>query len=495
MRFIRFVLSIVMLTSLFSCQKEESIENSGGITAGNQWEFKDSTLLFRGLMDAAYFNPIANMNSLTLEGKTADGVGELFIQIFSPVAIGEGTYSNPSVLFNYSISNVTYYENIQTDINKFFVIITRSDANFVEGTFAGEVVDALGNVRIIRDGKFKAPMQASPPSDMGQLMIWSKNNCNGGSIRVKVENQEGSITTFHATEPACGTAGTASFVLPAGQYTWEAICGTDTIRGTSGITPNSCIRAEVIFGPVVPGANCKISEYTAFDPVSSAFFQSVKSTFTANQVTKVEVFDTSPTTPADVFNLTYPPGRVNIDAQTYFELDPSNRVKAYRGLLIPGDASQPRVSVTYTYDGAGHLIKSTFASELNPTVPVLEATQTWTNGNLMKIVLQQIGSSAKTEIEYQYDLSKQPKNFLILLANSELLYFQSAVNTGLNSVNAVTKSTVKEYNDAGNLETSDVAEFSNYIMNANNYVTSFNISDATTVYGGNVRYTLSYKCF
>lgn len=497
MRVLRFVLAIVLISGFFSCQKEKSFENSQGVITGNQWEFKDSTLLFNGIMEAAFFNPIVNpaITILTLEGKTDDGQGELFIQLLSTNNIVKGTYSNPSVIFNYSISGATYYENIQADVNRFSVNITNIDADFVEGTFSGEVMDALGNMRMLREGKFKAPMQATPPSNMGQLMIWSKNNCSGGSIRVKVESQEGMITTFHSTEPVCGTAGTASFVLPQGQYTWEAICGTDTIRGTSGVTANSCIRAEVIFGPVVPGTNCRIIEYTAFDPVTSDFFQSIKSTFNGSQVSKVEVFDTSPTTAASVFNVTYAPGRINIDAQQYFELDPSNRVITYRGFLIPDDAAQPRVIVTYTYNTQGQLTKSSFAGEQNPNVAVLESTHTWTNGNVTKIVLQQIGTAAKTEIEYEYDLTKQPKNFLIFFPNSELLYFQSAVNTGVNSVNAVIKSTVKEYNDAGNLESSEVALFSNYVINNENYVTAFNISDATTVYGGNVRYTVGYKCF
>jgi hypothetical protein len=73
--------------------------------------------------------------------------------------------------------------------------------------------------------------------------------------------------------------------------------------------------------------------------------------------------------------------------------------------------------------------------------------------------------------------------------------FQTAINAGLNSVNAVSKSTVRDYDASGTITPNTPANFSNYSIDGNKYVKSFSISDGVSVYAGDVNYVLTYKCF
>ena len=502
MKFLRSMLLLVSLTAIISaCQKEESLEHASNLVTNSPWEFKDSITQFRGTMDTAYMTTAGPLTSLVLAGSSSDGQGELFIQLFSLTPIGKASYTNPNVIFSYIVGGSLYYENDPTTAGKFTVTITAMDSVAVEGFFSGEVLDVLGNRKTIREGKFKAYFQRAaippPPGGNGQLMLWSKEGCNGTAIRVKVNGQEKSITSFQATEPICGAGGTALYVLPAGQYTWEAICGTDTIRGSAGIVAGACIRAEVILNPVL-GTNCKLSDYIAYDPGTNTMLFGTKSFFNAeNKVNKLQFFEADPTSGTFEYNLVHEPNKIIVqEGQQYFELDGLGRVKTFHGFAQPSDPTSFRVVYAYTYDVSGRMTRATVALETNPSQPVLESLHTWTNGNLTKVVIKQIGAmNERTEIDYEYDLTKQTNNFLLFFANEELMMFQTAINAGLNSVNAVTKSTVRDYDAAGTVTPYPVAAFSNYSIDANKKVNSFNISDGVSVYAGDVNYVLTYKCF
>lgn len=503
MKFLRSLLLLVSFTALFSaCQKEESLEHASNLVTSSPWEFKDSVTQFRGMMDTAYLTTAGPLTSLVLAGSTADGQGELFIQLFSTTPIGKASYSNPNVLFSYIVGGSLYFENDPTTAGKFTVTITAMDSIAVEGIFSGEVLDVLGSKRTIREGKFKAYFQRAtippPPGGNGQLMLWSKEGCNGTTaIRVKVNGQEKSITSFQTDEPICGAGGTALYVLPAGQYTWEAICGTDTIRGSAGIVAGACIRAEVILQPVL-GTNCKLKDYLAYDPGTNTMLFGTKSFFNAeNKVNRLQIIDPDPAIGTLEYNLVYEPSKIIVqEGQQYFELDGLGRVKTFHGFAQPKNPASYRVVYAYTYDVAGRMTRATVALEANPAQPIYESLHTWTNGNLTKVVFKQIGSmNERTEIDYEYDQTKQTSNFLLFFANEELRMFQTAINAGLNSVNAVTKSTVRDYDAAGAVTPYPVAAFSNYSIDANKKVNSFSISDGASVYAGDVNYKLTYHCY
>ncbi|HUR12466.1 MAG TPA: hypothetical protein VM012_13910 [Flavitalea sp.] len=504
MNLFRGFLSLVALSFLFvSCQKEMSQEAGSNLSGKTEWEFKDSTIQFSGTMDTAYYDVVGPVTALTIEGTSADGLGSIFFQLYSTGSLEKGTYSNPNVGFNYSVGGTTLYENELLDLNKFSVTLTRVDSLIVEGTFSGEVFDPTGHKRIIRDGKFKAAFKGNsnippPPSGSGQLMLWAKSGCNGGPITVRVQGQQKNITSFHTAEPGCGATGTALFVLPQGQYTWEVVCGGDTTRGTAGIVAGSCIKAEVTLGAPTTSGNCVIRDYTAFDVLTNEFYYATKTIYnTANQATKIQFLESAGTVTKE-FTFNYvTPGTFAIDAQQYFEIDPSSRrVKTFAGYIDPTDPlSSPKLYYNYTYDAAGHLARVTIALESNPTVDIIESVHTWSGGNLTKIVLRQIGAVERTEINYEYDVSIKPKNFLIFFANQELQMFQTVINTGVNSINAVSKSIVKEYGTTGELVSSEEAVYSAYTLDANKYVKDFKINGDLSVYGADLKYILDYKCF
>ncbi len=250
----------------FSCRKEKSLER--GTTPGpSQWEFQDSTAPFKGTMDTAYMVNLGPLTSLVLEGtSTNTGGGDFRMEVFFTGTPAKGTFKSPNVKFTYLVSGGVLYESVPTNTDKFSVTITDIDSTIVTGTFSGEVETALGTTRNITQGIFSGKLSSSssvpPPSTgTGQLMLWSKNACTGTTnISVQVQNKTGSITTLHAVEPGCGANGTATFDLPAGNYTWKAFCGTkDSATGTVLIVASQCLKKEVIFIPSGPAAQLTLA--------------------------------------------------------------------------------------------------------------------------------------------------------------------------------------------------------------------------------------------
>lgn len=482
---------------LFSCKKEKSLEGATN-TGTKQWEFKDSTLPFSGRMDTAYIQTAGSISSIILEGTSTNSntVGDFYLEIFG-ANVTAGTYKNPYVQFTYVVNSVVLYQSIPSNTDKFSVTITQIDANGITGTFSGEVEDALGNTKIITDGAFTGSFKTTTPPPAGgpgQLTLWSKQGCGGsGPIAVKVQNQTGSITSFQTTAPACGAAGAASFSLPAGSYSWEAYCNTDTVRGTVVVTSSGCATVEVVFG--ASNVNCVISNLGYYDLATNAKQGSLSSFFNAaNQVNNILFVDSTTNSTIYRFTPSKSGNRVNIDAQQYFNVDASGRIVDFHGLVDATDTSLPRVVVTYSFNAAGYLIKAAYAFELAPTTNILNINYTWTGGNLTKAVVQQVGSTDKVEYDYQYDLTKTAKNFLSFFPSTEIFWVQSAVNFGKNSTNVLSSSSIKYY-DASGTVTTDNATYSNYVFDANNYIKSFSVAGDGSVLPGDTKYVVSYKCF
>ena len=482
------------LVFLFSCKKEKSLE-SGGLTGGTDWEFKDSTAVFNGNMDTAYRQTTGSISSVVLEGTSTNGAGDFYLEIFGP-SVSTGTYKNPYVLFTYMVNGTVVYESVPGNTDKFSVTITKMDANGITGTFTGEVENAGGAKRMITSGSFTATFNNSPPppppTGTGQLVLWAKQGCRGGNIAVKVQTQTGSITSFHATAPACGASGAASFTLPAGTYSWEAYCTPDTARGTVTITNGTCSNVEVVFG--VTPTNCIISNLAYYELGTNAKLGSLSSFFNAsNQVTSVLFVDSSTNRSNPTFNLSRTGSRVNIDATQYFSLDGSGRITDFHGYVDGTDTSLPRVVITYTFNASEYLTKAAYAFEMAPTVNILNINYTWSGVNLTKAVVQQTGIPDRIEYEYQYDMTKTAKNFLVLFPSTEIFWVQSGINFGKNSANAVASSSIKIYDSAGNVAT-ETATYSNYVIDANNYVKEFSVVGDGSVLPGDTKYRLSYKC-
>jgi hypothetical protein len=394
------------------------------------------------------------------------------------------------------VNSAVLYQSIPSNTDKFSVTVTKIDANGITGTFSGDVEDALGNTKKITNGVFTGTFKttAPPPTGAGQLTLWSKQGCNGSNpINVKVQSQTGSITAFHATAPACGAVGAASFSLPAGTYSWEAYCAKDTARGTTVVTASSCATVEVVFGAT--SANCIISNLAYYDLATNAKQGSLSSFFNAsNQVNNILFVDSTTNSTIYRFTPARSGNRVNIDARQYFTVDASGRITDFHGFVDATDTSLPRIIVTYTFSAAGNLTKAAYAFEMAPTTNILNINYTWTGANLTKAVVQQVGTTERVEYDYQYDLSKTAKNFLVFFPSTEIFWVQSAVNFGKNSTNVLSSSSIKYYDTAGNV-LADNASYSNYVFDANNYVKSFSVAGDGSVLPGDTKYVLSYKCF
>ena len=408
LRILSLLTAVALLIS--SCQKELSVENGKGGGADAQWEFSEAST-YKGSIDTAYLEPSGTFESLAFEGSSGDGNGQIFLQIYG-TTITSTSYRNPNVFFEYVEGGKTRFSNVPTNPDAFTVVITSLDANGVTGTFSGEVIDSLGQVSTITNGKFSAVLNRNP-------------------------------------------------------------------------------------GNPVQGV-CKLQNLGFFDLTTGLSFASISNTFnSANIVTNVQFYDSATGNVLENFDLVYSTNRIDIDTAQYFELDATGRVAAFYGYVdAEVNAGYPRVIIRYTYDGNGYMTKASYSLPVAPAVTVQEINFTWTNGNLTKSVISAPGSLEKVEVDYEYDLSKAPKEFICLFPNYEVVYLQSAINYGRNSTNVLSRSRVTNYDATTGAPTATTeATYENYVIDADNYVKSFDIRGDGGLLPGDTKYVLSYNCF
>lgn len=246
---VRSLLGFLALTLIiYSCRKEYSDED-GKIpgVVDLTWEFKEADQLYNGDMDSAYVQAAGSVKLLTAVGSGSIEGGEILLQVLGE-NIEKGTYANQEVFFQYTENGSVVFQSSPVQTSNFSVNINELDSFTISGTFSGTVQDGQGNARTINEGKFTVQRKTSDqPVLTGQLTVWSKAICFDGSpIEIQVADQTGNITEPLSGEPACNTAGTASFTLNTGIYTVIAICSNDTIRYDITID-ESCTFLEVDF--------------------------------------------------------------------------------------------------------------------------------------------------------------------------------------------------------------------------------------------------------
>lgn len=490
------LLAILAGVAVSSCQKEKSLEGGNGGPLGPEaWEFKEGASQFKGPIDTAYYSNSGGVTALVLEGYSTDQQDAFYMEIFG-TSITTGTYSTPAVFFEYSSGGTILYSNDPQAVNKFSVTITKVDSTGVTGTFTGEVIDTSGNVKVITEGKFAAKFITAPPppTGSGQLMLWAQQGCFGTNLVVNVNGQLDTITTFQPSAPSCGTPGTAFFTLPAGSYTWKAVCAgsTDTVSGTVSVTAGSCTEKEINLNANPNPTICKLSNLASYDLANGDKIGATTSFFNAqNQVSKTQLIDSSSQSGGTVdheFTFTYAASRIDVGPNQYFTLEPGGLINQFHGYLDPTDNTSEEAIISYTYNASGYLSTASLSLKILPAVSVLQYAYEWTGDNLTKVTIDFAGQ--KSTIEYEYDLAKQAKGFLAFMSNPEITLFQNAINFGKNSTNVPVKSTWKDFDG-----TVYVSEFKNYTYDANSYIRSFDITGAGSVYGAEIKYVLSYKCF
>jgi hypothetical protein len=248
------------------------------------------------------------------------------------------------------------------------------------------------------------------------------------------------------------------------------------------------------------GADCRINKITYADSASGVGIGSISALINAaDVVTDVTKFD-SLTSTIDFNSLPqYFTDTVAIDADQYFTVDlTSKRVKLFHGLIDPTVPGSPEFDVTYTYDGAGHLVQKSYYFSLLPAVPFLQATYTYTNGNLSGMQLQDMFTNDLVEdASISYYTNIAPKNYMYIFPD-ETTYaeFNQFFNFGTKSTNAIKDLKVR-YFDPGNIVVdSSVSGFKNYIMSRDNYVTSVLMTgdDQPSIPAAQSKLSFYYKC-
>ncbi|HTE23757.1 hypothetical protein [Flavitalea sp.] len=240
---------------------------------------------------------------------------------------------------------------------------------------------------------------------------------------------------------------------------------------------------------------CKISNIGYIDLPTGIGYASLTNTFNgSNKVGRVQFIDSITRKPLVDFSINYSATRVNLDAEQYFDLDANGRIKTFTGYFDADTAAQ-KVIINYSFNSEGYLEKAAYAIPAAPTVVQYEVNFTWTNGNLTRTVSGVVGDLQKIQFDYKYDASKTVKENICLFPNFEVFYTQSAINYGKNSKNIITESTVTIYNNAGAVEQTDVATFTNYVIDAQSYIKSFDMRGEGSFMPSDTKYVLSYKCY
>ena len=496
------LLTISIFALFFSCQKEKSVETGGGGAVKTDWEFKENKA-YKGKIDTAFIEDFGTaVKTLFIEGISSDGKETLSIEVIGINPTAVATYQTPQVHFLYNNSSGPLYENDVTASGDFTIVITKIDSAGVTGTFTGKVKDTVNAIKTIVEGKFSARLKNStnpPPPQNGQLTLWARSSCSaGGNITIKLSNnQTAAITTFTTTEPSCGATGTATFSIPAGSYTWKANCGSqDSTSGVITVVANQCVKQEVVFGPPT---NCHIFDYSLYEYTTNTPLYTIRSTYnTSNVVTNIKLIDSSSGGAIDNdFNISYPTGKVQIDANQYFLLDGTGRVTEFHGYEDPSDNTQPKVIIKYTYDASGYMNQYTLEYVDTPAQIKYKGVMEYTNGNLTKITENDPSRPTSLRYETTYDFYSSPvKNSIYFLPLPEITYFQTAINAGKNSLNALKTETYKSIDPgSGTTTTISITNYDNYNIDPapNPYVRNFRATSVGDPYS--LKIVLSYKCF
>ena len=95
-----------------------------------------------------------------------------------------------------------------------------------------------------QEGPSLVPLDPDNPTT-NTLTVWTKELCSVNSnVEIRVGNSSQLISASSASQPSCSASGTATFTLSPGNYTAEAICGSDTLTYQVNIS-DECTFLEI----------------------------------------------------------------------------------------------------------------------------------------------------------------------------------------------------------------------------------------------------------
>ncbi len=249
--------------------------------------------------------------------------------------------------------------------------------------------------------------------------------------------------------------------------------------------------------------NCRIQQLVESDRLTSDAEYAYISTYDASKrVSRITWVDSTVNSTDHIFLVSYPAGRVQVDAGQYFITGADGKVTEFNGYEFPEDDNSEKFKVKYTYNAAGQLIKRTEEYDSLPGIVIFQMDYAYTGANLTRAELKINTGISLIRVgvtNYEYDAGKTVKNFLFLHSLApELQIFQNAINTGTSSTNPVVKISSTYTNSSNGTSLSLVSNFTNYSIDANNYVKSFELTgddfEEARLYAGK-RYNLNYTCF
>lgn len=249
------------------------------------------------------------------------------------------------------------------------------------------------------------------------------------------------------------------------------------------------------------GNNCILSSFVEADPQTGKGDYAYLSAFDAAQkVIRIDGVDSTTNTVDETYHISYPSGRVQLDANTYFVVGANGKVSEYHENQSPAGTPGIKTRIRYTYNASGQMIQRTWEYDTIPAVTIMQNVCTYTGGNLTK---EEVDLSTGltilkvADIFYEYDLTRSVKNFLVIHAAApELFVFQSAIDAGATAVNVPVKITSQSVDSAGVPQTR-VTNLVNYVIDANNYVKSFQLTGDDFDYlalSAGYKYIMKYHC-
>ncbi len=251
--------------------------------------------------------------------------------------------------------------------------------------------------------------------------------------------------------------------------------------------------------------DCKLANIIEYDKTTGKSTYAYLTTFNSDhKLTVLDAVDSSAGVIYSSFALTYPTGKIQLDAKQFFVTGSDGKVTEFHGFQDPENKLGYRIIAKYTYNASGQLTLKTIAYDSLPNATVLQYKFTYSGGNLVKQDVEgfYLGSFVRfSTADFTYDATKTVKKFLYVYGGSpELNLFQPAIISGTENTNPVTKIVVSDVNflQGNTLTVSSTTNFSNYVIDSRGYVQSFEVTGDDYNEGNlysDKRYRLTYHCY
>jgi|LakMenE18May11ns_1017448.scaffolds.fasta_scaffold9937886_4 hypothetical protein len=250
-----------------------------------------------------------------------------------------------------------------------------------------------------------------------------------------------------------------------------------------------------------PTNNCRISSIAeAADALTSSGIYALNTKFGAgNLASGVEAYDSTTNTADFTISFSYKGDTVFTTGNDFFVLDASKKVKKLFTPLDPSDPLGQIVVYEYKYDASNYLVEKTISAAGIP-LALVTFKYTWVAGNLTKVtgvVNTGLTTEKLLEANMEYDLTKQPRNFMYIFPDGfENFFYLNAMDFGKKPTNLIKKISVVYFDDQGVSQGNFNTFISDVKFNPDGYVTEWYADgssiDPTGIFLG--RTLFGYKC-